>query len=129
MPGSRQYGSPRDLRSVPVSGDKPNASRYGERTRDSNEPKPEKENPSPSSRVVEQFHRNADTDVRRESIHHTLGPTQGQSSPGDHNHDGGTSRQILDGYILTGSKANPATMWPSIIQCLVRLGAKDSTTA
>lgn len=93
------------------------------------EPKPKKEDPTPNHRLVEQFHKNADTNTRKESIHHTLGPSPSQASPGDHNHEGGSSRKLLEGYNLSGSKTTPATMWPSILQCLVRLGAKDSTTA
>lgn len=85
--------------------------------------------PSPIAQVVADFHKHADIDIRRESIHHTLGPEETKASPGNHVHDGGTSRKILEGYILTGSKASPSSMWPPIIACLVRLGAKDSTTA
>lgn len=84
--------------------------------------------PSPNTTVVRQFHRNADTDVRPESIHHTLGSAPSQASPGDHKHDGGTSSLLLSGYTITGSKASPSTVLPSIIAALVRLGAKDSTT-
>lgn len=126
---SRQYGAPRDPSRGPEGSRGGGASLYGQQSRDSAEPKTKAEDPSPSAPVVEKFHKNADTDVRRESIHHTLGPGQAQASPGDHTHDGGTARKLLDGYILTGSKANPTTMWPSIIQCLVRLGADDNTTA
>ena len=126
---SRQYGAPSD----PIRGNKANVSTgaapYGTATRDSQAPKTKKEDPTPSGRIVEQFHKNDDVDVRKESHHHTLGPIASQASPGDHKHDGGTSPKILDGYILTGSKSSPMTMWPSIIACLTRLGAKDSTTA
>lgn len=125
---SRQYGAPSDpRRGKPDVGS--GAAVYGQASRDSQAPKPKKEDPSPTGRIVEMFHKNDDADVRRESHHHTLGPQPAQSSPGDHNHDGGSSRKILDGYLLSGSKANPTTMWPSILQALVRLGAKDNTTA
>lgn len=125
---SRVYGAPRDPRRGSEGATGGGARRYGDQA-DARETKTKKEDPSPSGRVVEQFHKNADTDTRRESIHHTLGPTGTQASPGDHDHNGGTSRKLLDGYILTGSKGTPSTMWPSIIQCLVRLGAEDNTTA
>jgi len=88
-----------------------------------------KVDPSPIAQVVTDFHKHADTDTRRESVHHTLGPNETQGSPGSHCHDGGTSKKLLDGYSLTGSKSSPSTMWPPIIACLVRLGAKDSTSA
>lgn len=126
---SRQYGAPRDPARGAEGSRGGGASLYGQQARDSAAPKTKQEDPSPSATIVDKFHKNADTDVRKESIHHTLGPGQSQAAPGDHMHDGGTSRKILDGYQLTGSKANPVTMWPSIIQCLVRLGAKDNTTA
>ena len=128
---SRQYGAPRDPRRGPTGGDGvgTGAVRYGERVRDAQEPKTKKEDPSPSSNVVTKFHKNADTDVRKESIHHTLGSRPSQASPGDHTHNGGDSKQILEGFTIVGSKSSPSTMWPSIIACLVRLGAEDSTTA
>lgn len=124
--GARQYGMPDDPRKTP-----PNVgiSQYGSALKGTPEPEPKKEDPSPRRQVVDQFHKNSDVDVRRESQHHTLGSSDGQASPGPHNHDGSDSVEILAGYTLTGSKASPTTMWPSIIQCLVRLGATDNTTA
>lgn len=85
------------------------------------------ENPKPSANTVADFHTNADTDSRPESIHHTLGPNPAQSSPGDHTHDGGSSPLILVGFTLTGSRGGNAAM-TSLIACLVRLGATDQTT-
>ncbi len=82
---------------------------------------------APTAEEVEQFHRNADTDVRPESAHHTLGPAGGQASPGDHDHDGANSRKLLEGYTITGDQSD-GTVWPSVIACLVRLGAIDSST-
>jgi hypothetical protein len=80
-----------------------------------------------SAEQVEMFHRNADTDVRAESLHHTLGPSNTQASPGGHNHDGGDSSLILEGMTISGSQSG-GTAWASIIACLVRLGAKDTST-
>ena len=109
------------------------STQYGEKKWDKNVPPTSKgntpDNPSPDARVITDFHKHADTDTRRESLHHTLGPMETQGSPGSHSHDGGTSKKILDGYNLTGSKGSPSSMWPSILACLVRLGAKDSTSA
>lgn len=39
-------------------------------------------------------HDRADTDMGPRSLHHTLGPKHNQASPGDHNHDGSTSKKI-----------------------------------
>lgn len=119
--GSRQYGSP--VEAPPDYGS--SARPYGDT---GGEPKTKKENPSPSSSVVSRFHANDDVDVRGESHHHTLGPKDTQSSPGNHVHDGGTSKKILDGYIIVGSKASPSTVLPSLLAAMVRLGAKDNTT-
>lgn len=91
-------------------------------------PKAKEEDPSPPTRAVEMFHKNAAVDSRPEDIHHTIGTTSSHAAAGDHTHNGGDSALLLEGFTITGSKSSPTTMWPSIIQCLVRLGAKDSTT-
>jgi hypothetical protein len=77
---------------------------------------------------VEDLHTNSDLDTRRESQHHTLGPSQNQAAPGDHNHDGGDSALILTGFTITGSRGGNTSL-PSIISALVRLGVKDQSTA
>lgn len=125
---ARQYGAPKDPRRG-NSGGGSGARPYGTIGSDTAQPQTKQEDPSPPSTVVAQFHKNADTDTRSEAIHHTLGAAPTQAAPGDHTHDGGTSPKILDGYTLTGSKSSPSTVLPSIIACLTRLGAKDSTTA
>lgn len=86
------------------------------------------ENPKPAADVVEDFHTNADTDIRRESIHHTLGPQPDQAASGDHRHDGGDSALILSGFTVSGSRGGNVAL-PSVIACLVRLGATDNSTA
>lgn len=48
----------------------------------------------PSSKEVELFHTNSDKDGSPTSIHHTLGNGANQASPGDHIHDGGTSKEL-----------------------------------
>lgn len=81
----------------------------------------------PDARKVEEFHANADTDTRPESLHHTLGPSPSQAAPGDHMHDGGTSSQLLIGSTISGSRA--ADAWRlSINAMLVKLGATDTST-
>lgn len=78
---------------------------------------------------TEELHKNADTDVRREAIHHTLGPRPTQAAAGDHTHDGSNSPLLLVGVTVTGSRASSASVTPSIIAALVKLGATDSATA
>jgi hypothetical protein len=80
-----------------------------------------------SAEEVELFHRNADTDVRAESMHHSLGSGTTQAAPGSHNHDGGDSVQLLEGSTISGSLSG-GTALTSIIACLVRLGAVDRST-
>jgi hypothetical protein len=76
----------------------------------------------PSADAVERFHTNADTDVRNESIHHTLGGNPGQASPGDHTHDGSDSVALLAGYEIQTSAAI-ATWRTQVESALARLGA------
>lgn len=82
---------------------------------------------APSAKEVEVQHTNADTDGSSTTIHHTLGAKRGQASPGDHTHDGGTSKAILEGVTLTGAKAGNAAL-ASVIAALVAMGATDNTT-
>jgi hypothetical protein len=82
----------------------------------------------PSPQEVQDFHSNADADGGRRSMHHTLGPRAQQASPGDHTHDGGDSKLLLDGVIITGAKGGNTAL-ASVILALVGLGATDSTTA
>lgn len=79
-------------------------------------------------RVVAQIHRNDDTDVAKDSHHHTIGPGSAQSAAGNHNHDGVTTPQLLAGVTLTGAKGGNAAL-ASVCAALVLLGATDSTTA
>lgn len=120
---ARQYGAPKEEEGKPSQGN-----RYGDNRKDP-APKAKEEDPSPPTKVVTDFHKNAPVDTSDTDIHHTLGSKEGQASPGPHNHDGGTSALLLEGMIITGSKSSPMTMWPSIIAGLVRLGMKDSSTA
>ena len=47
-----------------------------------------------SAGEVNDFHLNSDLDKSTLSQHHTLGPQPNQASPGDHSHDGKTSRRL-----------------------------------
>lgn len=78
---------------------------------------------------VEELHKNDDVDVRRESHHHTLGPRGVQAAAGDHTHDGSNSSLLLTGITISGSRSSSASITPSIIAALVRLGATDSSSA
>jgi len=74
-------------------------------------------------RDVANLHRKADTDLRAEALHHTLGLTRNQAFPGD-----GWTR-ILAGRVITGAKsAYSATREAQIIACLAAMGAMDQTT-
>lgn len=79
-----------------------------------------------SAEQVEEMHRNSDVDTRPEAQHHTTGPGPTQASPGDHRHRGGDSVPLLDDMIITGDLSD-GTVLPSIIACLVALGAQDSS--
>ena len=82
----------------------------------------------PEAEEVTTFHQNADTDSRKEAIHHTLGPGSNQAASGDHRHRGGDSEPLLAGITFTGSRGGNVALL-SVIQALVALGATDSTTA
>lgn len=86
------------------------------------------ENPKPPAEVVNDFHTYSDVDTRQEAQHHTLGASPTQASPGDHTHDGGDSKLLLEGLTISGSRATDA--WRlSVNAILVRLGATDNSTA
>jgi hypothetical protein len=82
----------------------------------------------PTSQEVDDFHTNADTDLRAEALHHTLGPAPTQAAAGNHRHDGGDSELLLAGETISGSRNSDA--WRlSVNAILVRLGATDNSTA
>lgn len=83
--------------------------------------------PKATAEEVEAFHTNSDTDTRAEAQHHTLGASSTQAAPGNHKHDGGDSELLLTGLTITGSRGGNTSL-PSIIACLVRLGATDSSS-
>ena len=107
------------------------ATQYGEqpnRGRNNEQPEPQPPPRKPDAQTVADFHTFADTDTTEEAIHHTLGVSPTQAAKGDHRHDGGDSVLLLEGHVISGTKSNPITVFPSIIQALVRLGAEDATT-
>lgn len=81
-----------------------------------------------SPKTVRDFHERDDLDGGKNAHHHTLGVTQDQASPGNHNHDGSNSTQLLAGITLSGAKGGNVAL-ASVVAALVGLGATDSTTA
>ena len=59
--------------------------------------------------TVEEIHKNSDKDSSQLSQHHTLGPRHNQASPGDHIHDGGTSK----GFSFTKFTNGGSPIWVS----------------
>lgn len=57
---------------------------------DSDNSKWSNESPQDSRR----YHTRSDADLGPRSLHHTLGSKHNQASPGDHNHDGTTSKKV-----------------------------------
>lgn len=71
---------------------------------------------------INKLHDYDDKDVSPASHHHTLGNKATQAMPGD----GG--KFLLKGVTITGAKGGNVAL-ASVIAALVKLGAKDSTTA
>lgn len=59
--------------------------------------------------AVGTLHQNSDVDSSQLSQHHTLGPRHNQSAPGDHSHDGVTSKNIGAWTVWAGAQ----TSWSS----------------
>ena len=79
-------------------------------------------------REVARLHRNADTDSSQQASHHTLGIKHDQASPGDHKHDGKSSRRIMEGITISGSKGGNAALGNLITALSAALGFTDNTT-
>lgn len=82
--------------------------------------------PTPTPTEVSKFHSNSDVDSATTSQHHTLGIKNGQASPGDHKHDGKSSKKIgkgLDtGFPTTAGAAYSQAQMQSVIDALRDLG-------
>lgn len=61
---------------------------------------------------VNELHRSSDRDTSKESLHHTLGPLPYQAAPGDHSHDGRSSK-ILD-PVSVAPHSHPANQISSV---------------
>lgn len=78
---------------------------------------------------VSDIHKYSDFNINQLAIHHTLGPSDNQASPGGHSHDGGTSIQLLAGTSITGSRSTAtAAVLAQVITALTLLGATDATS-
>lgn len=75
---------------------------------------------------VSKFHSNSDVDSAVTAQHHTLGIQHGQSSPGDHKHDGASSKLIGKGinpsFPALASATYSQAQIQTIIDALRRLG-------
>lgn len=75
---------------------------------------------------VAKFHSNSDVDSAVTGQHHTLGIQHNQSSPGDHKHDGKSSKRIGTGinvaFPSTASATYSQAQLQSIIDALRTLG-------
>jgi len=82
--------------------------------------------PTASSVEVSKFHGNSDIDSSVVAQHHTLGILHNQSSPGDHKHDGKSSKKLGKGLDLafptTANAAYTQAQIQSIINALRNLG-------
>jgi hypothetical protein len=66
-----------------------------------------------SPRDSRKYHTRSDTDLSPRSLHHTLGVKHNQASPGDHNHDGTTSKKIgpLEMDPTSGNEGKTRAEW------------------
>lgn len=90
---------------------------------------------------VDDNHAFSDVDASSLSIHHTLGTGRNQSSPGDHTHDGTTSRrmglyemdpgnpgQVRAALVLTGAKGGNVALANLIALLGKFIDFRDTTT-
>jgi hypothetical protein len=81
-----------------------------------------------SPQQVNAFHAKSDKDSSKVAQHHTLGPDANQASPGDHKHDGRSSKAILAGVTITGSRTSGAAL-NNLLNALTDLGLTNSSSA
>lgn len=76
------------------------------------------------------LHNKADTDAQPLAVHHTLGPRGFQASPGDHMHDGRTSRKLYGDtpVAITGSRGGNVAL-ANLLNQLDTLGIIDNQTS
>lgn len=77
---------------------------------------------------VVRLHHKSDVDFQPQSQHHTLGIKGFQSSPGDHMHDGRTSKKLYDPpKAITGSRGSNEAL-ANLLTQLDALGIIDDQT-
>jgi hypothetical protein len=79
---------------------------------------------------VNSFHQRSDVDSRPNAQHHTLGISANQATPGDHVHDGRTSRKLghKQGLTISGSKGGNAAVGSIIALLSNFIEFTDNTT-
>lgn len=92
--------------------------------------KPEKKRRGVTPREVNEIHNASDVDASIFSQHHTLGIKHTTASPGDHVHDGGSSRKIAANMNLsvTGAKAGNVALTNLIAMLKNVIEFTDTTT-
>lgn len=93
--------------------------------------KEEKGQESPPPGRVNGFHTRDDVDSSQLSHHHTCGIGHNQASPGDHVHDGVSSRKVGTGLAITisGAKGGNAALASLITALKQVMDITDNTTA
>jgi hypothetical protein len=93
--------------------------------------KQEKGQQTPPPGQVNGFHTRDDVDSSTLAHHHTLGIGHNQGSPGDHAHDGVTSRKVGTGLAITisGAKGGNAALGSLITALKQVMDITDNTTA
>ena len=83
-------------------------------------------NNRPLPQSVNDFHANCDRDNSTVADHHTLGILKNQASPGDHVHDGKTSKKLGKGKNLafptTANASYSQAQMQAVIDALRQLG-------
>lgn len=76
------------------------------------------------------LHTRSDVDAHPYAQHHTLGTSRNQASPGDHIHDGGSSKLIGNGMALSisGAKGSNAALGSVIAMLKQIISFTDNTT-
>lgn len=74
---------------------------------------------APSSGAVNKIHANSDVDSATTGQHHTLGIQHVQAAPGDHKHDGKSSRRIGTGVNPSFPTTASATYSQPQIQAII----------
>lgn len=87
-------------------------------------------NTAPLAEEVNNFHLHSDKDSSVQAQHHTLGANRNQASPGDHIHDGKTSRKLGQGMglAISGAKGGNAALASLISMLSNVIEFTDNTT-